>query len=183
MISLANGHTGYVTPFYFSRITVSSLSGLNTAVIILIVGRTLLKLCVVTPEDGMAIPEDQKRAELMTKIKTVIYKIAWPNVFIQSALAFLPLWMLADGHGVFYFQFCLNEIFMIIGLTMMAWCLDKRRDYFGSSSSPTVSQHKDSLSEVSLKTRQQSDKHQSDRRYSSDHVTLKVSNVDQVIRI
>jgi len=136
IVSIETGHLEYLNIFYLTRLSGSYMSGLNTAVMLTFIGHRFIDLYAPVLESDIAA--DPEMTKLISNLKYVM-GTARPNLIIQPILVLIPFWLFGGAHGVSYFQFTVNELFMLLATTMMSVALNKRASIFGLSSHETNS--------------------------------------------
>ena len=171
MVSIEFGRTDLLNYFYLFRLSGSFMSGLNTCAMILYIGHRFLAIHAESAgvrmdsfrvdgfrKDGAAANMDAEMSQLITNLKLVIRSAKFNFVF-QLILIFIPLWLLADAYGVFYFHFTINELMMLLATSMMSLALNKRASLFGLSSHSHNSSFLSFNREVSSSVREVSETH------------------------
>ena len=102
--------------FYIFGISLSSVSGFTSCILMIVVGMKLKALCHV---DNIIKSQNNDLEILGKKISFVIF-VAFGCIGLQFGIIIIPIWMIWDLYGVFYFHFTLNEfgIFLSGFLTM-----------------------------------------------------------------
>jgi len=127
--------------FYIFGISLSSVSGFTSCILMIVVGIKLKALCHV---DNIIKVQNNDLEILGKKISFVIC-VAIGCIGLQFGIIIIPVWMIWDLYGVFYFHFTLNEvgIFLSAFLTMFLFTkfgriLDVSTNSSDNSSKPEI---------------------------------------------
>ena len=128
MVSYPNPEN--VNWFYIFGIGLSSINGFGTCVLLIVAGNRLKTLC---QPNEMLQNEDGKLQELSNKIRKIGI-VAWGCIGLQFAIIVIPVWMVGDLFGIFYFHFILNETGIFLAGFLMMFLFTKFGKALGASS-------------------------------------------------
>lgn len=117
MVSIGMNDTN-VNWFYSFFIAFTSFVGMIICILIIVVGGKLLSL--FASDDEEQIQPDQKLEDIKYKL-TKIISLAKQCLPQQILFSFLPIWMIGDLQGIFYFHFIFYEPSVILSAFLLAW--------------------------------------------------------------